>query len=313
MSDDALQSTDASASADTSGPEQIADSFDGSDTDNSEVMPNSEPTPGHSDGSVSDTDSLTAGRCRQRGRGGIGVVQDRPAHNGLNSSLNPQASMLAPTSSAHLPACAGQSGGPQLRQSIRAVIRALEQWEESAAPEEADVGSQDVASPGGTLQSQTLGVLEEAISTLTTQDARMVQAFLDAKMGTNRAGHQQAQSGMTLTAPPGLDHPTAPSLLADYVSSPFVMPQSKLSRPQASMAPQAWVSDCLTGTGNHRSKTKQGSAQAARGRPDKKQSRLSVPGHSLSANSRELALIEPTRVLMLRMHRRSSPMERNMM
>lgn len=163
-------SDDACRSTDTSGPEHVADSFDGSETDNSEIMPNSEPTTGGetdvSDVEVSATDGPTAAR--------LGNIAGR---GGLATRLNPQAACFVPSQPP-----TQEASRPLLRDSIRSVIRALEDWERSKAAEELYSRQENHNSPTKPLQSHTLSVLQQALANLSLQDAALVRAFVDSKL-----------------------------------------------------------------------------------------------------------------------------------
>lgn len=181
-------SDDAGKSTDASGPEQdLADSFDGSDTDHTDVMPNSEPTTGSSDGGSdaesSSTDALNDTWHRQR-------APRTKLRSVLATRLNPHAAAFVPSTPVLQPVVQPvyPNSTPKLRESIRSVIMALEQWEASTAAEDyyqCQKGDQN--DPGATVQSATGAVLQAALSRLTPDDSALFRAMLDTKLASENA------------------------------------------------------------------------------------------------------------------------------
>lgn len=98
---------------------------------------------------------------------------DRAAQEKTGTRLNPQATVFTPS---FAPAASQHNSNPQhLRQSVRQVRHALEVWEaehlDSAAPTQLN----------GSVESNTLLALQDALNKLTPQDAAMVRSLLDSK------------------------------------------------------------------------------------------------------------------------------------
>lgn len=181
-------------STDTSGTEHVSDSSDGFDTDSSELMPNSEPTTG-GETDLSDVEMPQGGRATR---------------------LNPQAACFVPSQS-----LAQEATGPLLRDSIRAVVRALEDWEGSKAAEEVYSYQENHKSPAKSIQSQTFSVLQQALANLPPQDAVMVRAFVDSKVALTPVCQPVPQSAV-----PGVQ----------------LMPGSLYGQQEVSMASARWNS-----------------------------------------------------------------------
>jgi len=170
-------SDDTGRSTDASGEEQVADSFDGSDADDSDVMPNSEPTTGSSDGSDAESSGTdTPGPTWHRNR-----ARRTLPRSGSATRLNPHAAAFVPATAVLEPT---QQQASPLRGSIRSVIEALEQWEASDAAEDHFHYLQDQSGPDTTVQSATSIVLQNALSSLTPDATAMVRALVDFKLAS---------------------------------------------------------------------------------------------------------------------------------
>lgn len=153
---------DSKSTEDTSGPEQVVDdSSDGSDTDDSDLMPNSDASSAESD---SDSQPCSATRCRDF------TAQRR------QFSRRRAAARLSPLAADSTHSAVGvqqqsvDQSGPHVRKSIRAVISALDDWLESNAAESGDP------------QAEMVDVLQEALANLSPQDASIMKSLLDSKL-----------------------------------------------------------------------------------------------------------------------------------
>lgn len=160
---------DSKSTEDTSGTEQLVDdSSDGSDTDDSDLMPNSDASSAESD---SDSQSCTATRCRDF------IAQRRQfSRRRAAARLTPRVAVSTP-SAVRVQQQSVDQRGPHVRKSIRAVISALDDWLESNAAE--DCAHQ---STSGDPQAEMIDVLQEALSNLSPKDASIMKSLLDAKL-----------------------------------------------------------------------------------------------------------------------------------
>jgi len=257
---------DACKSTDTSGPEQVPDSFDGSDSDDSDIMPNSEATAGES----SDLEN-----CIMDSSSAATSEHSALRHEQGSRCLNPQAAVSVPAS---------QNSTHHLRDSIRSVINALNEWEGSTAAEDCQ--------PNGEVQSHTLAVLEQALSKLTPEDAAMVRTFVDAKLtqGGSHSHFQNAESSLKF-----------PAQLPQSASSDSVPPESSNCEQPATIMRKHSAAMACSGV-KHRQPARARNMQHSTAIPqdfDSKQGAKPVD-RSLRANLRELTNFDPARVLMLR-------------
>jgi len=191
-------------------------------------------------------------------RHGQGV---RRGHNNPQA----QAAVLVP---------AGQNSTQHLRDAIRSIINALDEWEGSTAAEDLYPCQQHQNRPSGEVQNHTLAVLEQVLSKLSPQDAAMVRTFVDAKLtppGEPSQCHFQS-------AEPS---PHIPALLPQVAPLASVSPESSNSKEPATMMRQQ--SAAVGSSGNHG--VRQGAKPVER---------------SFRANLRELTQFDNAQVLMLR-------------
>jgi len=255
---------DACKSTDTSGPEQVPDSFDGSDSDDSDIMPNSETTAGES----SDLENC--------------IMDSSSAATSEHSTLRHEQGLRCLNPQSAVPAC--QNGTDHLRDSIRSVINALNEWEGSTAAEDCQ--------PNGKVQSHTLAVLEQALSKLTPEDAAMVRAFADAKLtqGGSHSHFQYAESNLKF-----------PALLPQIASPDSVPPESSNCKQPATITRKHSAAMGCSGA-KQRQPGRARNMQHSTSIPqdfDSKQGAKPVD-RSLRANLRELTNFDPAQVLMLR-------------
>lgn len=162
------------------GPARSVDSSgcssDGYDTDDTDLMPNSEPSLGGSDVETTATEDSGPRRLSDSAAQDFRFCSGKPA-----ASLNPKAAIFVPSPARQE---VGRAGVPHLRESIRSVIQALEDWESSTAAEDSDEYTQDENVPSETVQNRTVQVVNNALSHLAPQDAAMIKLFLDAKLAS---------------------------------------------------------------------------------------------------------------------------------
>lgn len=186
-------SDDTGRSTDASGEDQVPDSFDGSDSEDSDVMPNSEPTSESCNGSsAEDSDASSPVRHRMR-----------PPHTSLRSGrcsrisstlLNPHAAEFVPrvvafeTNLQPAQVEAYSSTAPNLRESVRALISALEQWETTDAAEDYFRCWQDQSDPDTTVLRATSNVVRNALASLPPDAAAMVRCLVDSKLSAENVG-----------------------------------------------------------------------------------------------------------------------------
>lgn len=153
---------DSKSTEDTSGPEQVVDdSSDGSDTDDSDLMPNSDASSAESD---SDSQPCSATRCRN-----FTAQRRQFSRRRAAARLSPRAADSTHSAVGVQQQSVDQSG-PHVRKSIRAVISALDEWLESNAAESGDP------------QAEMVDVLQGALANLSPQDASIMKSLLDSKL-----------------------------------------------------------------------------------------------------------------------------------
>lgn len=180
-------SDDTGRSTDASGEEQVADSFDGSDSESSDVMPNSEPTSGSSDGSDEESSSSSS-PARRRIRARHPLLHAGSSRGSSCTPLNPDAAVFVPRTTAFEPSLqpaqvqAYPNDALKLRETVRALISALEQWEATDAAEDYFQCWQDQSGPDSTVLHATSDVVRNALASLPPDAAAMVRALVDSKL-----------------------------------------------------------------------------------------------------------------------------------
>jgi len=186
-------SDDTGRSTDASGEEQVADSFDGSDSENTDVMPNSEPTSGSSDGSGAES-SDTSSPARRRIRAQRTSLRSGSSTRISFTRLNSDAAAFVPRTAAFgVPLQPAQgpaysNDAPKLRETIRSLISALEQWEATDAAEDYFQCWQDQSDPDTTVLRATSDVVRNALASLSPDASAMVRALVDSKLSAENVG-----------------------------------------------------------------------------------------------------------------------------
>lgn len=168
----ALAADDSSRSTDnSSGAEHDTDSFDGSDTesDSTDLMPNSEPSNIDSDSEVDFSEDETSSRRAQS-----------------RSQLNPHAAAFVPASI--VPGAVAQS---QQVESARSPMIMSDEASTSMGAEDADDRQ-----PAEVVDSNTLGMLLQALSHVTPEEAGKLRAFLDDHLAAQEASCHSSSSHM---------------------------------------------------------------------------------------------------------------------
>lgn len=175
----ALAADDSSRSTDnSSGAEHDTDSFDGSGTesDSTDLIPNSEPSNIDSDSEVDFSEDETSSR-RAKSR----------------SQLNPHAAAFVPgavvQSEQVVDGCAPQMPYAQV-ESTRSPITMSNDGSMSMGAEDAD------SEPAEVVDSNTLGMLLQALSNITPEEAGKLRAFLDDHLAAQEASCHSSSSHM---------------------------------------------------------------------------------------------------------------------
>jgi len=191
--------------------------------------------------------------------------------------LNSQAAAFVPSFATQLEVNQEQNNAQQLRQSIRRVKEALEQWE-----------AEHVATPlAGSVEDNTFSALRDALSKLSPKEAAQVRSFLDSKdAGANAAYMYGAQVPACFGNFPSAGVPPG------HFRSNQVTPTASISAHRP-----------FTPFGVHQTKPNFPQSQKPRTATSKKQTKASQEDgeeESLATILRDLAQLDSARVVMVR-------------